>query len=173
MSEASYVISTLTRQTGCLARLTLCTGTFVQPCKEILLASCAGQAQHQANCICEALILCALLSRVFRQGSRKGQKAAGALVFTLRGEDPDNQSAPPRTYATVSPQLIWNPMRERSLPILATTCSLAIDQTVMGYSAYGQQYGYSAHTAVPNECSNTWRATLRCSSVGANLHPCL
>ena len=58
-------------------------------------------------------------------------------MFTLRGEDPDNQSAPPRTYATVSPQLVWNPMRERSLPMLGTTYSLACAQTVMGYISCG------------------------------------
>lgn len=58
------------------------------------------------------VICCVTLSsRFFRH--RDGRRAAGALVFTLRGEDPDNQRAPPRTYVTISPQLIWSPMRKR------------------------------------------------------------
>ena len=56
------------------------------------------------------------VSRASGRGYREGRKTAGALVFTLRGEDPDNQTAPPRTYVTVSPQLIWNPMRARPVP---------------------------------------------------------
>lgn len=38
------------------------------------------------------------------------QKTSGALLYRLRVEDPINQTATPRSYDTICPLYIWNPM---------------------------------------------------------------
>lgn len=43
------------------------------------------------------------------EGIRK-QKTSGALLYRLRVEDPMNQTAMPRSYDTICPLYIWNPM---------------------------------------------------------------
>lgn len=43
------------------------------------------------------------------EGIRK-QKTSGALLYRLRVEDPMNQTATPRSYDTICPLYIWNPM---------------------------------------------------------------
>lgn len=40
------------------------------------------------------------------------QKTSGALLYTLRVEDPTNQTAPPRAYEVICPLYIWNPLSE-------------------------------------------------------------
>ena len=48
------------------------------------------------------------------------RKTSGALLYTLRVEDPSNQTAPPRAYEVICPLYIWNPLRE-SPPYHATS----------------------------------------------------
>lgn len=40
------------------------------------------------------------------------EKMSGALLYTLRVEDPEQQLAAPKTYVTICPQFVWNPLRE-------------------------------------------------------------
>lgn len=39
-------------------------------------------------------------------------KTSGALLYTLRVEDPTNQTAPPGAYEVICPLYIWNPLSE-------------------------------------------------------------
>ena len=59
-----------------------------------------------------------------REASRK-QKTAGAILYTLRVEDPTNQTALPKAYQTICPLYICNPLSESPhapdmLPVLDT-----------------------------------------------------
>jgi hypothetical protein len=47
---------------------------------------------------------------------RDREKTAGALVFTLRVEDPDRQEAEPNLYPIICPTYVWNPLRKQHTP---------------------------------------------------------
>ena len=40
------------------------------------------------------------------------QKTSGAILYTLRVEDPGNQTAPPKAYDTICPLYVCNPLSE-------------------------------------------------------------
>ena len=44
-----------------------------------------------------------------REATRQ-QKTSGALLYTLRVEDPTNQTAPPQLYKTYCPLYIYSPL---------------------------------------------------------------
>lgn len=39
------------------------------------------------------------------------EKLSGALLYTLRVEDAEHQEAEPKSYTTICPRFVWNPLR--------------------------------------------------------------
>ena len=57
------------------------------------------------------------------------QKTSGALLYTLRVEDPANQTAQPKTYEAICPLYIHSPLSESSpvtdIPAIFDNCGFA------------------------------------------------